>query len=172
MLVQVKGYPKYQVSDQGYVVGARGNVLLVDKNSTGYSRVTLCRDGIPSRVFVHRLVAEHFVPVVEGNPILNHIDGDKDNNTSTNLEWTTHEKNLKHALDTGLRDMKRKVEMTPEQKQLCIKLIQSGVCYREIAATVGVTYNAVACTKHRMSKEGATTIPKGSTSQANGDGSA
>lgn len=51
---------------------------------------------------VHRLVALAFVPVVEGKKLVNHIDGDKHNNASTNLEWVTHAENMAHAIAHGL----------------------------------------------------------------------
>jgi hypothetical protein len=53
---------------------------------------------------VHRLVAFAFLP--NPNPKkfyqINHIDGDKKNNHVTNLEWSNHSLNQKHAWDVGL----------------------------------------------------------------------
>ena len=59
--MKVKGYDKYEVHKSGNVIGARGKRLKPDPNSTGYLRVTLCKEGVTKRVFIHRLVAEHFV---------------------------------------------------------------------------------------------------------------
>lgn len=52
---------------------------------------------------VHRLVAEAYLPCVNGKVYINHIDGVKTNNNLDNLEWCNHTENLKHAYDTGLR---------------------------------------------------------------------
>lgn len=169
MLVPVTGYPKYLVSSDGYVVGARGEVLKTDPNKTGYLRITLCRDGVTKRVFVHKLVALHFVQNCDSKPIVNHKDGNKLNNRADNLEWTTHQENLAHALDTGLRSMKGNTFMNAEQKELCRRLLEEGAKYDDVAAQVGVTYNCVALFNR---KRRATTIPQGSTLQANGSGSA
>lgn len=172
MLKQIKGFPNYFVSDEGYVVGARGNVLKVDLNKAGYQRVSLCSDGVVTRRFVHRIVAETFLEHNEDNPIINHIDGNKLNNCVSNLEWTTHKKNLKHALDTKLRDMTTKVQMSRDTRDSVLSDLRDGtLTYQRIADKHNVTYNAVALLKRRY-LERATTIPNGSTSQVNGDGSA
>lgn len=101
VLVEVNDYPAYQVSNLGYVVGARGKVLKEDTNSVGYKRITLCKDGIPYRVFVHRLVAEHFVPNPNDYRYVNHIDGDRTNNEVSNLEWCTASYNVNDGWKRG-----------------------------------------------------------------------
>ncbi len=169
---QVNGYPNYLVSSDGVVLGARGKELVPDKNRSGYYRVSLCKGGVVERVFIHKLVAEHYVENPNNLPIVNHLDGDKLNNSCDNLEWTTHKENLSHAIETGLRNMSSKVQMGGEKKNMCVHLLSvGGKTYQQIADELGVTYNAVALTNKKL-KERATTIPKGSTSQAYGDGSA
>lgn len=55
-----------------------------------------------SKIFVHRLVAMAFIPNPHNYPIINHIDGNKQNNHYTNLEWGTVKYNNQHAFETGL----------------------------------------------------------------------
>ena len=51
---------------------------------------------------IHRLVAAAFIPNPDAKPSVNHIDGNKENNIVTNLEWATYSENTNHALRLGL----------------------------------------------------------------------
>lgn len=62
-------------------------------HSKGYKVVALTKNGITKTVFVHRIVAEAFVPNDNGLPFVNHKDEDKTNNLPENLEWCTPQYN-------------------------------------------------------------------------------
>lgn len=114
-----KGY--YKISDTGEVLGLKRTVtdvlghtytiypriLSPAYTGRGYLMVTLNMDGKGTYKYIHQLVAEAFVEkpeVPEGvTLIVNHKDGDKENNNSYNLEWVTYSYNNLHALDNGLR---------------------------------------------------------------------
>ena len=50
-----------------------------------------------SQKLVHRLIAEAFIPNPQNYPVVNHIDGNKQNNDISNLEWCTQEHNMEEA---------------------------------------------------------------------------
>lgn len=57
---------------------------------------------VKTTLYIHRLVAEHFIPKEEGKDFVNHKDGNKSNNHRTNLEWCSAEENTAHARKEGL----------------------------------------------------------------------
>lgn len=66
------------------------------ENGNGYLIVYLKRNGTRTKYYVHRLVAQAFIPNLFNAPIVNHRDGDKRTNISTNLEWMSGSENTQH----------------------------------------------------------------------------
>ena len=99
----IKGYEGvYQVSDQGRVRGGRfSRVLAPVNNGRGYFRVTLCNGDTRERLYIHRLVADAFIPNPDRKTEVNHIDCNPANNRASNLEWVTSSENTKHAMACG-----------------------------------------------------------------------
>jgi hypothetical protein len=109
----------YEITDEGSVIslpktwrsgsGRISSKMHTVMNSTlagrGYPSVQLRKNGKSMRKHIHRLVAEHFLPRIDGLEVVNHIDGDKTNNRTENLEWCTPSQNRKHAWRIGLNKM-------------------------------------------------------------------
>lgn len=68
----------------------------------GYKAVVIQRNNKQKSYFVHRLVAEKYVPNPNNKPEVNHLDGNKLNNNDWNLEWSTRLENVHHAVRNGL----------------------------------------------------------------------
>lgn len=111
---EIKGNREiYEVSSLGNVrtkdrEGARGHsikghILTQRDNSNGYLRCDININGKTKSHLVHKLVAEKFIPNPDNKPFVNHIDGNKHNNSVDNLEWCTRSENEKHAWKTGLK---------------------------------------------------------------------
>lgn len=107
----IEGYEGlYKVSNLGNILSTNFNKQNISKNlklhlcKFGYVKIDLQTPTKKKKsLFVHRLVAEAFIPNTNNYREINHIDGNKTNNMINNLEWITRSKNVKHAYDTGLK---------------------------------------------------------------------
>lgn len=94
---------KYEVNSNGDVRNAKTkHVLQHGRIRNGYETVGLYYDGHQHMDRVHRLVAKAFVPQKDGCHVVNHIDGNKSNNSADNLEWCTPKENMRHGFEHGL----------------------------------------------------------------------
>nr|WP_312578233.1 NUMOD4 domain-containing protein [Sedimentibacter sp.] len=100
----VKGYEGlYQVSNLGRIKSIRNNIILKQRlDKDGYCIINLSNNGMQKHYRVHRLVAETFITNDNAKPQVNHLDGNKTNNYTSNLEWVTGKENLHHAIRNGL----------------------------------------------------------------------
>ena len=98
-----------------YLISNKGNVMSIHfkgskyskclhptPSPTGYLAVIFYEKGKPRRFYVHRLVANAFIRNDLNLPEVNHIDGNKANNSVENLEWCTPSHNKAHGVKTGL----------------------------------------------------------------------
>ena len=115
--VDIPGYEGfYQVSNMGRVKSADRVVNRFDKQiilpgrcrkassaGRGYSTVLLSLSGQVKACYIHRLVAEAFIPNPDSKRTVNHINGIKSDNRVENLEWCTYSENMVHAFKSNLR---------------------------------------------------------------------
>lgn len=115
MEVIIKEFPEYKINSNGDIFSRykyktstvidewRPLVPVLDKG-IGYFLVTMVNatTKVRKNQFIHRLLAQAFIPNPENKPHVNHIDGNKQNNTLSNLEWATSKENSQHAVAMGL----------------------------------------------------------------------
>lgn len=154
----VKGYEGYYEVDQfGRVYGLEriikvndngrnyekpiaGKQLKQSMHTKGYKTVSLTKDGKTKNLFVHRLVAEAFIPNVDNLPMVNHKDEDKTNNFVENLEWCTNDYNINYG--TARRRQAKKIRGIPHTDEHKKKISESMKAYREKEkAENGYCYN-------------------------------
>lgn len=90
---------KYEVSNEGQVRNSYTLQILKPKiKKNGYIEYCIYPEpGIKAYVLAHRLVANAFIPNPNNLSTVNHIDGNKTNNSIDNLEWASYKENAKHA---------------------------------------------------------------------------
>jgi len=102
-LGRVRSLDRTMVLESGKIRRDKGVILKSIKHKTkGYCYVSLSRGGYFKRFLIHRLVAQSFLENNDNKPQVNHINGDKNNNSVENLEWCTEIENIHHAMNTGL----------------------------------------------------------------------
>ena len=120
----------------------------------GYQKCSLTINGKEYTASVHRLVAQTFIPNPENKPCVNHIDGNKENNSVKNLEWVTHKENTAHAIKMGLFNPKstenklRGVDSskniyTEESIHEICKLLEKGLGETEISRILNIDRRTV-----------------------------
>lgn len=142
-IIGYEGY--YQISNLGNVkslnrivknkngyrnTGERLLKIYSPKDSQHYPFVILCKNGKTENKLIHRLVATAFV--TNGDPIhktqVNHIDENKMNNSSDNLEWCTPKYNAEY----GTRIERTKKSTTNNQSWKRVLCEETGKTYRSI----------------------------------------
>ena len=80
----------------------KSKILNLVKTKNGYIRAPLSKKCKTKLHFVHRLVAQAFIPNTNNLREVNHIDCNKENNCVDNLEWVSSKENKIHAIKNHL----------------------------------------------------------------------
>lgn len=123
-------YDNYYISNQGNLWNSKMKTMTNGyKDITGYYRTSLSKiKGNPKSVFIHRLVACHFIPNPENKKEVNHL-GEKHQNSYDMLEWNTHQENINHSAKNKLNFFTRSVQKLNPQT---LEIIETYPCKSKI----------------------------------------
>lgn len=100
--------------------------------------------GFTKSILVNRIVAWAFYPNPANLPQVNHIDGDKENNAKSNLEWSSGSDNEKHAHRTGLKSGRGSANSNAKLTADCVREIRaSDETPAQIAERLGVSRSTI-----------------------------
>lgn len=147
--VQINGEAtRYMISPDGRIFSmSTFKYLTWQESDDGYLKISLWYKQKSYKRSAHRLVALAYIPNPENKPEVNHIDGNKKNNTVANLEWVTAKENTAHAMKLGTKwyygakGMKNgRSVFTDEQIREACQLLEEGVkTPKEISKLTGVS---------------------------------
>lgn len=98
-LGRVKSLDRVIIEKNGKKIAIKGKILSQQKNKRyGHRYVYLSKGSKPIKNYVHRLVAQAFIPNPDNLPQVDHIDGNTSNNCVDNLRFCTNYENCNYPL--------------------------------------------------------------------------
>lgn len=145
---EIEGYGgKYLIGSMGTIISTefRNNITSKERvkemkptdNGNGYKIVFLRDHGKRKRHYVHRLVADAFLPKPKEKNIINHKDMDKGNNAVNNLEWCTQAENVRYSSHKMKRQKSSCKRTVTGHKYIGIHLSHGKPYYRVQIKNVG-----------------------------------
>lgn len=120
-----------KIRANGRTDNRKGRILKPSIDKYGYEKVTLTSGKVRKTFFVHRLVASAFLPNSSNKPTVNHINGNKRDNSVSNLEWATQAEQKAHSIRTGLC-IENIQALSIANKRRSLPVVYGGVRYRSI----------------------------------------
>lgn len=96
-LGRVRSLDRYINASHGSKQFRKGQIIKGSVMPNGYLVVGLWKDCKCEQHYIHRLIAQTFIPNPNGYAEINHKDEDKTNNSVSNLEWCEHSYNINYG---------------------------------------------------------------------------
>lgn len=153
---RVRSLTRKIVTKTGRIYALKGRFISCKNGEGLYSIAHLYKHNVGESVYVHRLVAEAFVPNPNGKPEVNHVDGNVGNNMADNLEWVTCSENALHAIEIGLThhavgEKASGSKLKEHEVSEIRELLSQGLSSRSVGKRYCVTHKTVLAIKHRES---------------------
>lgn len=135
----IPNYTDYAISEDGVVIDIRDNKEITVKHTVNKYPTVLIYDpdkGFYKNVLVHRLVALAWLENDDyfGKPIVNHIDGNKENFHASNLEWCSYSHNSRHAFKIGLNGSPKKYKV----RDIYSSEVKTFESFRDLCEEIGL----------------------------------
>ena len=99
--MEIQNYENYLIYDDGRVQNKKTKKFKKPtKSNNGYYRVILYKNNKPKGFYIHRLIALHYIPLVDEKDFVDHIDRNTSNNDISNLRWVNRSEN---GINTGIQ---------------------------------------------------------------------
>lgn len=129
------------IYSDGTIVGIKGK-MNPKIPRCGYLRITVKIDGKKISQNIHVLVAEAFLGLRPKGQQINHIDGNKLNNSVDNLEYISPKLNIKHSFEMGLQPMgikRGKGQYSFETIKQVREQAENGMSFKNISDLTGIS---------------------------------
>lgn len=122
----------------------KGRILLKRKTKNGYHTVYFMAPSLKT-MYLHKLVALVHLPNPKNKKEVNHIDGNKNNNNISNLEWVTRHENIEHAFKNRLIVPSKGVDQSSTKltEKEVLEILKSNLTSRKIAAIYHVAKSTI-----------------------------
>lgn len=131
----------YRVYEDGRMWSYKTNKWMTPRiTKIGYVQVSPHR----KLEYLHRIVAELFIPNPDNKRTVNHKNGIKTDNRVDNLEWATHSENIKHSFD----ELDRKQHNRLLTKEQVLEIKNSNEKQVDLAKKYKVKKNVISCIKN------------------------
>ena len=147
---------EYEVSNQGRLKSYKSGketILKTTPDPRGY-RPVLLSGKTKKRYWLHRLVAEVWIPNPKNRVEVNHKNGDKKDCRVENLEWVSRSQNIRHAYESGLMpttwqpgSRNHNAKFTDDQVREIRRLYEER---EKSQKDIALAYNTTIITIHRM----------------------
>lgn len=118
----------YKINKKGDVYSCRNKCILKGDYRNGYRCVHLQNREFKIHQYVHRLVAQTFIPNPENKPCVDHINTIPADNRVENLRWATVKENVNNRITLAKHIGSKRNEQTVEKMRKAQKTMKAVMC--------------------------------------------